>query len=459
MANDVIQFVDSIAASPTVRLDLNDGTVWRTRLSAPPPALRRAVSANTMRDGDYVSTSTYGDRTLTLDGDLISSTQDLNATQLQLLARELDRDTNIIRYQPNGATSPVFFRTKRADYTVAELVAALAYRQPLATIPAEPFALGLRETISVGTVSNDPAAGSNGCYFDVTTVKGDVAAPMVFVDTGTLAVNMLLAVKQDALAGDFPTVFQAESAVGVEWDTSNPGGGPDAAMSGSGTNNFLRTTFATHTELANRVTVDGASTAAKKAMRGSHRVLVGMRRASATGAMTACTYRVVNDTAIYGPTVTIPASTARQLVDLGLVTIGVGDEIDPVNSPATGITLFASSASGADLDWDCIFLVPADAAMCLLGVSTTFAGGHLVLDGDKGAAYSVSNAANIYSTGTVFNRQVTPVGSVPMLKPGVTNRFVYHKFDASTPAYSKSVTGTVAIHYNPRYLFIRPATT
>ena len=45
MANDVVRFVDSISASPTTRLDLNDGTTFtlRAAILADPPNIEAAA--------------------------------------------------------------------------------------------------------------------------------------------------------------------------------------------------------------------------------------------------------------------------------------------------------------------------------------------------------------------------------------------------------------------------------
>jgi hypothetical protein len=281
---------------------------------------------------------------------------------------------------------------------------------------------------------------------------------MVLVDTGTLATSMILAVKQDDLAASMPPVFQeATRLVPESADTTNPGGGPDAAMSGTGTNNYLRTTFATTAADANRAYITTTTTTEAKAVRGAHRVFVALRRSGTSATFTVHTQRVVSDTLVNGPSVVLPASSVRQLIDLGTVDFGAGDEISPVNTPSTSVAMFASRSGAAEtLDWDCVFLVPADTATCFISASSTFAGGDLVLDGSKGAAYSVTDGTLIYTTGTTFGRLAPYSGDIPRLKPGVTNRLFYHKFDSATPAYSKSITGSVTIYYEPRYSHIRP---
>ena len=164
MANDVVKFVDSIASSPTTRLDLNDSTTFTLAAAvlAPPPQIQSSVSSNAMTDGGYQSASRYGYRVIHLELILNVATQDLAATALQNLHRELDRETNYLKWQPDTATKPVFFKTWRTSpLQIVDQPAARAVYYVTLEIPAEPFALGLRETVSVGTVNNDPAAGSN----------------------------------------------------------------------------------------------------------------------------------------------------------------------------------------------------------------------------------------------------------------------------------------------------------
>lgn len=457
---DVIQFVDAMSANPGVLLDMNDDVALRTRLiAAPPPRLRRTTVQNAMSDGEYVSSSTYGGRLLTLDVDVITSTQDQNAALLQKVARLIDRPESFIRYQPAGHSRPGFLRTTRAD--IAELVnviSTLAFRQLRVELPADPFMLGLRQTISVGTVNNDPAAGSNGCYFDVTNVRGDVAAPMVMVDTGTIKPNVILAVTQGTNAADFPVVFQGESMNFEDADTANPGGAADAAMSGSGSTNYARTSFATSTSLSTlRLTALAGSNAAARALRGTHRALLTVRRTEAASTIAVRTYQVVNDTIVEGDTLTVPLTTNRQIVDLGMFTFGLGQAISPDMVPGTSLTFQASRSGGAgSLQWDCLQYIPADYATCVLsGLSSGFTGGaDLVFDGEHEQVVSVTTGTSIFSGGTAEGRLAPFSGSIPKLKPGVTNRFTYLKWDAAAQLVDKAVTGSVTLYYQPRYLYV-----
>lgn len=160
-----LQFVDSIASSPTVRLDLNDDSPFGLLIegtSFGTPSMRYAQASTLMRDGSVFPASAYGERTLTLRLKLGEATRDALATAMQELARELDRPSNFLKWQHDGASNPVFFRTFR---TPPDRIADLPYTPtPYTeiTIPvlAEAAGYGTKQTLSTVTVNNDPAAGT-----------------------------------------------------------------------------------------------------------------------------------------------------------------------------------------------------------------------------------------------------------------------------------------------------------
>lgn len=472
MAN-TIQFVDSVASSPTVRLDVNDDSTWRCAFfGAPPPRLRRSLAENAMTDGGYVGSSTYGPRTLTLDLDLISASQDLNATQLQLLARELDRETNIIRYQPTGASAPVFFKTWRADFAnLVDIKAALAFRELSIDVPAEPFALGLRETLNIGAVST--ATG----FFDVASgsIKGDVEAPFVMTDSNpyvgsspgasAATLNWLLA-RSTRSAANQPIVTQANTLTM----------GTDTAVSGSD----AITTFST-TASATRLTwTPSGATAA--AMGGRYRLIVGATGVAATSSATLSvsakygsgSVANIDCSTTYSKTIT-PTGSQVFLFDFGLVTFSAADAM--ALAPRVELVASVSSvAASRTLTWDFVYLVPVDeasmvAASQYLPAGTMPGGGSyptttpMVFDGEADSVY-IASSTSIYSTATpVLPGWVKYTGSIPGLKPGVANRFAYLRYATNigaappTAQYAAAASGTLTMYYNPSYLHIRPATT
>ncbi|MFY1589002.1 carbohydrate binding domain-containing protein [Micromonospora sp. WMMD734] len=148
-----LQFVEGVAAVPVVRLDVN-APGWTIReADFGMPQLNRAVVSTLLADGDRYPAAAYGNRTLTLTLRYDGASADDAAAQLQRLYRELDRPTNVLLYRP-GTSGAVFFRTFRCG--PSDVVWDPFTKQVRAAIPAEPFAVGLLETLPQVTVGNDP---------------------------------------------------------------------------------------------------------------------------------------------------------------------------------------------------------------------------------------------------------------------------------------------------------------
>lgn len=478
---DTLQFVDSIASAPTVRLDLNDGATWLLEgpsVDFSPPPLRRAINGTLLTDGSVQSASSYDNRLLKFTLSLSGASTDAAATQLQTLMRELDRDCNYLKYLPNGASSPVFFRTLRSPANGAFPISPLGTsRRFEVEILAEPFALGLREDVAVGTVNNDPAAVSNGLFFDVSNVKGDVAAPAIVRDQGAVVGFGALASRQRGTPSDLLFFTQAESLT-LGTDTTNPGGGPDAAMSGSTLNNFVRTSFGTVTASVMRLrwSLSGLTATQRKAIAGTYRVFACVRRSDTASVIQASLLLqrggvTVSTTSL----VTIPGnSTSRQIVDMGLMTFGLPSaftpgrfSVAPAWSAASGFTLdvLAQRNSGAGtLDWDYLLLMPADTQFITWTGSLSF---DIFLDGGNEQLIGVDTAgANIFDgTGSMADFLPAIAGGFPALIPNQTNRFYYIRAGVLAVGsvveldHDKTKTGTVTVSYWPRYLYIRPAAT
>lgn len=472
--------MDSIAASPTVRLALEDDSIWSVHESTDfgMPSVDRAVVSTLLVDGGQVPASAYGLRQLSLVVTIDTASENVAATELQKLFRELNRPTNILRWRPD-VTNPAFFRTFRSD--VAQIHWDPMLKRVMATVLAEPFAYGVREDVTVGTVTNDPAAATRGGFFDVTDVKGDVATPLIIKDTSSgLHPFGVLAARSRGTPSDLVWFAQAEdtSVITFGANTTNPGGGPDAAMSGTATNNFVRTTFGTAT-MVNRLrwaivsstTTDGQ----KKAIRGTYRVFVVVRRSGATSDITArisWSASWSGATAV-GPTTVIPKTVDRQLVDLGLFNVGSAEPIQPgrfgaeapLLAPDLNIEAARSGAGTDTLDWDLILLLPADESwlswFTKFGEDTSY---DALIDGVTEAVYVYENAADPFAgAADIFPTKFAQFsGGFPVLNPGATNRiFMLTSLDVATPGVttSKSSTYTISAHYYPRYLYVRPATT
>lgn len=219
---DIIRFVDRIAASPTVRLDLNDGTTWGVNYSGTdlsPPPLKQAWASTLLADGERLNAAAYANRSIALNMDLMTSSQDTAGAELQKLWRELNRPTNFLMWQPNGASNPVFFRTIRSSNTRVTDYPSGEVRTVEVSIDAEPFGYGLQETLSAVSVRNDPDPFfTNPMYFDVPTPKGDVETPLYFKVAGSDVVSnnsqtrrlSAIAVRRGGTPSNVPFALQVE---------------------------------------------------------------------------------------------------------------------------------------------------------------------------------------------------------------------------------------------------------
>jgi hypothetical protein len=281
-----LAFVDSIAASPTVRLDLSGGTRGPFNLrdgsDFPPPPLKRSIPSSLLADGGTPTSATYDNRVISLHLGVMDSGEfraaDAAATQMQLLMRELDRPGNFLRYRADTTTA-VFFRTFRSG---PDAVAWDPFtRRATVTLLAEPFAYGLEQTLSPVTVTNNPAAGSNGMFLDITSPMGDVETPLYVAFTnGTSGLGATgrfqsgLAMRRRGTVATTPFFLQAEAMTqGVDTTTQVN----SATFSGSG-NNSSRCTFATATSGQQRLTINPWPTGSSVDYRGTYRVFMRCKK-------------------------------------------------------------------------------------------------------------------------------------------------------------------------------------
>lgn len=458
MAPYHLQFVDSIATTPTIRLDLTLPP-WSVQAGTefPPPELRRAAVSTLLADGERYPAAAYRNRTLTLEIRVESLGDDATATALQSLYRELDRPCNILRYQP-GTSAPVFFRTFRCP--PSEVVWDPVDKRVVVKIPAEPFAYGAKETVGPVTVNNNPAS-TNGLYLDLPAVKGDVETPLRM--TMPVAVNLtidgmisLFAVRRRGTPSAAPFLLQAE-AMTVGTDTTLQAN--SATMSGSG-QNYIRTTFTSLSTLSQRAIMSTWPAVDSVDVRGRYRVYANVKKSVAGDAIDVQMRWGYAGTPgqIVGPTVRLGAHTDRHLVDLGLISYPAGP--DPVVDGFSGapllvsgqaFALHASRTGSGTLDWDYVVFVPADDRVCLVdwGNSQRGAGESVVVDGTTETVYPVT------STGVVYGGPPSAVaGGFVAVSPGVTNRVYFIR--SVGPFDQLADTTAITVDYWPRYLYVRP---
>jgi hypothetical protein len=462
---NLLQIVDSIASSPTVLLDLNNESPFGVAdFSCDPPPLRYTSSSSMLADGDLISASVYGNRTLSITFDQISASQDAWATSWQTLARLIDQDAYWLKYQPTGATSPVFFRCYRSEVpSIEDVPGATAYRIPTLQIPAFYAARGLRHDVSAAvTVNNDPSNGSNGLFFDITGVRGDIPADCLVWTTGAPGV---IALEYAPTAGVY--FAQAETASGFGVDTTLAASN-DATLSGAG-NNYVRTTFATLATMANRilgVTIPAATpigdyrlwVRVKNSASASLQIRAGIGTDSTAAASTWIT-----------DTVTTASASGIQMYDLGVVRVGAGVPVDDkigldvAAVPATTyLKLDMARVSGSgNTDVDYFTLAPAELAYAQLDLAgSTPSPTSVVLDGTTGQMLYLTSAGPFTGTPTLISPNSgdanSYAGSLPRLKPNVTNRVYVLRTE---PTAVKTLTTSMSVSYWPHYLYVRPAST
>lgn len=462
----VARFVDSIDAARTVRLDLNDGGLWRLLESSrfDPPAAKRARVSTLLADGAHYPESAYDDRVLELRLLLQGSSGEEVAGQVQLLARELDRpDGNIFEYQPDGLTHPVFLRTRRLGLDVAHMPADVDRLDVEVNVPAEPFAFGLPVTLPAVTVSNDPAAASNGMFFDVSAVKGDVDADTSIKETGLEWFNssVLFACRCHGTPANVPFVLQAE-AMTLGTDTTLPGN--DATASGAGSN-YARISFATSTSLTStRLSKFYWPATPSTDARGTYRVFMRVRRSNAVDEVSVRLRAGPDGTTVPAiKTIVTALTTGWQVLDFGLVQIPFG--ADPrwwgpsgveVAAKGVAVEVNASRTSGTcTLDVDYLLWPPHDEMRLAVDAGNDAFGDGYVLDSANDVMWAWEDIGG--QTVVHSSADLIPLGGLPTLRPGVTNRiYVLSDFRGQM---LPSATVDLQVTYWPRYMHIRPATT
>jgi hypothetical protein len=461
-----LAFVDSISATPTVRLNLHVGEAgWSTLADGtvfPPPALERVGPQSMLADGGLVASAAYRNRVLTLALMLEQTADpDTAATQLQLLARELDRPGgNFLRYKPD-TSAPVFFRTFRSGFEAVDWDPF--QRRATVSLLAEPFAYGLRETLSSVATLNNPVGGMT---YDIASPKGDVETPLYLDIDGTNGVTGRLqtcvAVCRRGTPSASPFALQAEA---MTMGTDTVVQVNSATMSGAGSN-YVRTTPGT-TSMVTRLSIAAFPTSPSTDARGTYRVFARVKKNTAGDVWDVRLLWGSSTTQVTNDTVRTPASDATiRYIDLGLVQVPAGydpvtDGLSGTELPVQGVFLAvqAQRVSGAGtLDIDVLLFVPADDRMMMVklpAVQNTGTDSFILEGGPRPAAYCLNVSGQLVTT-----QQSEITGTGPMLTPGRANRIYYMRDLGTTASGGDSVTASTTLtpFYFPRYLApLRPA--
>lgn len=478
---DVLQYVDGLGVTPTVLLDLNDESTFSlSSFSAPPPALRRSVSSSMLRDGDYISASSYGDRALEISLEAWTPSQDLNSAALQTLTRILNQDGIWLRWKPTGATNYTYYSTKRAEVkTVEEVVAASAMRNLTIEIPAAPFCYGPAE-VAIFNVLNDPSPGTDKMMHKLGTIKGDVPAALdIYFATPDGVHKTLIASQADYYSSGISSPYYQSLAAGAI-NSSPPAGwavadAADAAMVGGTRRRFTKTSGTALCRPTNAVVQQWAGLPP-----GDYRVMV---RTGAAPAGTEILFfnrppstgsELIRSEAV-AKAVVSQSSPAKDWFDLGVVAMPGGapltDIAFPSTFPAAGPALWNvavySSVAGMTIDLDAIVLIPAGRPGTKTKIGTvTFPAYTSRIVSWEGHNYSrYANGISSFTPGV--SSVVAPSdasGGNPIVVPGASN--VLHFFttiadpsSGSRAADDKTTATTVVAYYYPTYLYARTAAT
>jgi hypothetical protein len=462
MAGEIIEFVDSVAAAATVRLSLNTGG-WRVIFegtSVPPPPLRRSVAQTMLNDGGFIPASAYDNRMITLRLQYRGTTGPASATAVQVLNRELDRETNILRWQPDSSLPAVYFRTFRSPEYDPQTDHGLDLYQMTLHIVAEPFALGLPVTITPVAVPADPAAAM-GRRFDITGVQGDVETPLLIKISGTSVSTRqsLFAVRRRGTPANMPFLLQAENmTLGTDTTIGN-GGNPFSPVATN--SDCVDVNFTITTAMATRISTLQFPASVSVDTRGTYRVFARVGANTSNGIFDFILFH--GNRAIQNPCrYTSVANGIQAHIDLGLVQIPAG--FDPITDGPNGFpmqvegipfTLQVQRVAGSNLYIDYLLFVPADDCLAIVkwGTGAPF---QFVFNSISRSVYALDSGGR-----TADTQNMGFVGGPIMVSPGVTNRVVYINDVNPFPPTEDPLTASTTINafYWPRYLSIRPTST
>lgn len=480
MTAATVKFVTAVG-STTTRLDLSPGVAGLqvggrgggldSGVDFGRPELRTLTADASSGDGDPYVASGYGNvrfaLPLVLPG---QATMDARQALLGALARELDRRSNVLFVQADGATAGRWLVTYRHADAATWLRLALRGATEEVTLDRAPFAYGASQAVTLGTASGDPEQGT--WTFSVPAVLGDVDAPMVltaFVSSGPAGVpaqkfyvaskarvwpdttlKYVLAAPDAAISNVASTVVTgAAGAAGTAYRWTPPGTGTEAYVFGGFVPDF----------------VTPPSPAACRELIGRWRILARIRR-SAGGDVFSIRARVRGATTGAGTGALLApdpyvfgASGGWTYADLGIMGVPVAEmaPLDPWGDPpqvmAQAVEVYATRVSGSGtLDTDHLLALPADGRTFIgdMGGNTVnTVADAVVADGDRNAVYVVRD----YTAARYIRSGVLPVGfdgGMLRLSPRYATQ-VFVVPDAADPGAIGSTLNLVG-SYRPRYL-------
>lgn len=468
----VWQFVADMASpTPSVRLDLNSSGMrvllgWKLG----PTLFEKGYADSPLRHGKRPTRSSGLNQTLEIPVEINKSTVALGAQAVEDLVEQLSIN-NILKVQLDGHPAPLFYRTfANADFAAAVRTVLIKDSTITLMIEAESFGYGPRVEVtnSPFTLSNDPAAGANPCFIDVTGVLGDVETPLFLIATSTGSTNGLrdrwthVATRRRGTPSNYSNVVQAEAMT----TGTNATVTADAAMSGG---SKLRITPGTTTHVIRANDSFPANGASTVEARGEYIVYARLAKTVAGDVWTAQLRYGIDSTApVQNDTLTLSAAMGAGPYWVNLGKVPVPAWSDPANHGFSGIPLkvlmpwvgfYAGRTSGSgSLDFDCLYFMPADESTVIVkwpSTDTTY-----VLDStsaEGGSAYAATTALDEVVT-TAAPAQIVGGGGFPEVIPGATNRIhILRNVDPNGTVDGITNTTTIRAYYWPRWReFTRP---
>lgn len=462
------QFVSEMTASPTVLLDLNSSgmkVLLGSKLG--PTQFEKGYADNPLSHGKIPVRASGLNQILEIPVEINKSTPALGAQAVEDLVKQLAVD-NILRVQLDGHPAPVFYRTfGNADFAAVMRTVLIQNSTVTLSIEAAPFAYGARVNAGSFTVSNDPAAGTNPCRFDISSVTGDVPTPLFMLATSTGSsgapsgmVNKWahFGMRRRGTPSNYSNVIQAENM------TQGTGAvvTADATMSGGSKS---RIGFATATNVLRLSDTFPENGTAVADARGEYRVYARCAKTVAGDSISVqLGYGASSTSAVFNDAQSIAAVTNPYWVDLGKVP--VPSYSDPVTHGFAGgsplkvllafVGIWATRTSGSgSLDIDCLYFLPADDRTLIVRFPTTDT--TYAIDGttqEGGSVYSINTGLDTINT-IASPPQIVGGGGFPELMPGdssVVNRIhLLRNVDVTGTADAITNTTTIQCYYWPRW--------
>lgn len=436
MAGDALDFVNSIT-DPTSTLNLNDGATWkflREGSSFDPPDLKTASISTLLTHGERRAAEAFGNRSIIVHLQLKAAGSDAIATATnQLLRILLFEGSRVLRWKPNGATSPVFFHVLRvAPRTITDIL--IGHKDLVLELEADPFAYGSQISLGTFTVNNDPASGTNGTFFDIPasgagSVPGDFETPLMLRFTGADVAKSgrgttAIAIRAGGEPANAPQFLQAESmtlAANTAVQTNS------SAWSGSGSNRVRASSLTT--SFVVRSTSSAAYPSSPSVdVRGPVRVFLrGAQTVGTDGIRLRLEWSADGNVWIPGREEIFPGgSTVPRWCDLGLVQFPIGYDpkyfgLSGANVSVAGLrfrlAIARDSGGSGNFDYDVFKFMPADRASLYIQWPAATTSDFFVVDSFLPAAYGTTSAGAI-NTADLIGMS----GGTPSVVPGVKNR-------------------------------------